>query len=80
MMSIIYMNIHTCVYVSQLDHCKEEGYLQLEDLSIFVSSHDSKVKAPAENISKAFLEVIIYSTKHSYKRRCSMDEVSLWLH
>ena len=66
------------MYVSQLDHCKEEGYL--EDLSMFVSCHDSKVKAPAENTSKAFLEVIVHSTKHSYKRRCSMDEVSLWLH
>lgn len=65
------------MYVSQLDHCKEEGLL--EDISLFVSNRDSKVKVPAENTSKAFFEVISLSTKHNHKKRCSMDTVSLWL-
>ena len=74
---ILILYEHGIRITSQLDHCKDEG--MWSGMSVFVSLGDSKVGVPAENTSRAFFEVIDKTTKHSHKKRCSMDEVSLLL-
>ena len=65
-------------FALQVDHCRQEGIWKDETLTAFISLHDSKLEAPAKEIGDTFFKVIDNCIQNSYRKRCSMDKVSLW--